>query len=216
MAAPLCCPDTYVYVYSDGTYIDPNSGATVSPVNFVGIGYSNSLPCYHVQANTIYGFPPLAAIACTTCCPINYGLVNIDGYISGIAGNTIFAGKTYAGKCLSYRDFQTTTPPGVCPCCPTGYIYNVGGNFCTSISKGGQDSTSPIPCIVCDCPAPLPPPVCDSCSNPSLPISFTEDTTTKGCIECGEDDSPRPSDSSQINAFIAGELIDPVIIFKLK
>ncbi len=212
MALNTCCPAGYVFVDSNGVYIDPTTGIATTLRDKV----SQYNTCWQVQyaANIAYGVP-VSTIPCG-CCPPNYGLVSDSGYLSLISGNVILAGLQYANKCVSYANFATNTTPGDCPCCPDGFIYNAGFNTCVSIVNGAGEISSTIPCIHCaPCLDPPPPPPCPDCGNEALPISFQLNTISKVCTDCPVQDELQIHNQKLIS-FMPNLLLDPLINFILR
>lgn len=106
--------------------------------------------------------------------------------------------------------YGPASEPTDCPCCPPGYAYRTTEGACIS-TVDMKTRLDAIPCIVCDCPEPPDPPLCDTCSPETLPITFSFNNNIKNCEHCNPDlEEPN---LTPFASFIADRLIAPIINF---
>lgn len=161
-----------------------------------------------------------------------YMTLNGFSYVDPDTGQ-IYSLKDVMGKCVRTQDapvgYGKIYDPIPCPCCPDDYTYLFWRTTDSSsistpcISNLDLHSArpsdlivylAPVQCIECVCPDPLPPPECEGCVNPALPVAFHFSEATKTCEECGTDSSPRVMGQKKYDNFLAYNLVDTVIVFK--
>lgn len=167
----------------------------------------------------------------TQCCPSApngqvYAYIDSSGNFFNVFTGTYMTVGSWTGGAVSGTYNKCAlhqASPGVygeledpidCPCCLPPYTF-VQNNGCTNPSNL-KDIIEPVPCIECICPEPEPFPECEDCVNPAVPIAFQHDIRFKTCEECEVQGEPRLTTNSKTNSFIAGSLIDPIVIFKLR
>lgn len=160
----------------------------------------------------------IPTVACG-CCPEGYLFIDQSGYYDDVVTgntlivNTVFSSPTFlecVGKCGLFRNhaYVSSLISNIeCPCCPTAYSYDAKSGMCSD-GKGSMVNT--VSCIPIICPDEVIPDPCPTCTNGTLPITFTYNQDVKNCINCIPlgDMVTRP-----FTKFIADILIDPIVNF---
>lgn len=198
-----CCPSGFVYTLY-GQTVPQITGTCYSSAGSSGL------------AGTPFFVPDLASpIPCVTpitkCCPSGYSYVSLSsdgmqpGFFTNSVGVSTQAPVNITGLlsdiCASsvYLNSQTIF-----------FSVQIPG---TQLQNSEFPTAPPIPCITCTCPVIVP----FECATPpitGLPIVFQYDFSVKECTDCNPQENTSPRGC--ITKFLANNLVDPTIYFKLR